>query len=80
MKRRDVIALLGGAAAVMSPLAARAQDAGRTYHLGMMFPFPRDSRQSVGIVAALIDELRRNGFVEGRNLVVEYRAWAPHVD
>jgi hypothetical protein len=28
----------------------------------------------------LIDELRRNGFIEGRNLTIEYRAWAPHVD
>src|SRR5215470_6455314 len=79
MKRRDVIALLGGAAAW--PVAtAHAQDAGRTYRLGMMFPFPRDSRESVGTVDALIDELRRNGFVEGQNLAIEYRAWAPHVD
>jgi putative ABC transport system substrate-binding protein len=79
MKRRDFIALLGGAAAAW-PVAAAAQDAGRTYRLAMMFPFPRDARESVGIVDALIDELRRNGFVEGQNLVVEYRAWAPHID
>jgi putative ABC transport system substrate-binding protein len=79
MKRREFIALFGGAAAAW-PVAARAQDASRTYRLGMMLPFPRDARESVGIVDALIDELRRNGFVEGQNLVVEYRAWAPHVD
>jgi putative ABC transport system substrate-binding protein len=79
MKRRDFIALLGSAAAAW-PAAARAQDAGRTYRLGLMLPFPRDSRESVGIVDALFDELRRNGFVEGQNLIVEYRAWVPHVD
>jgi putative ABC transport system substrate-binding protein len=79
MKRREFIALFGGVAAAW-PLAAGAQDAGRTYRLGIMFPFPRDARESVGIVDALIGELRRNGFVEGQNLVVEYRAWAPHVD
>ena len=79
MKRREFIALFGGAAAAW-PVAARTQDAGRTYRLGMMLPFPRDARESVGIVDALIDELRRNGFVEGQNLAIEYRAWAPHVD
>lgn len=79
MKRREFIALFVGAA-VAWPVVAHAQDAGRTYRLGIMLPFPRDSRESVGIVDALLDELRRNGFVEGQNLVVEYRAWAPHVD
>ena len=79
MKRREFIALLGGTAAVW-PGAIRAQDAGRSYRLGMMLPFPRDSRESLGIVDAVIDELRRNGFIEGQNLAIEFRAWAPHVD
>jgi putative tryptophan/tyrosine transport system substrate-binding protein len=79
MKRREFIALFGGAAAAW-PFPARTQDAGRTYRLGMMLPFPRDARESVGIVDAVIGELRRNGYVEGQNLVIEYRAWAPHVD
>jgi ABC-type uncharacterized transport system substrate-binding protein len=79
MKRREFIVLFGGAAAAL-PRVARAQDSGRTYRLGMMLPFPRDSRESVGIVDALTGELRRNGFVEGQNLTIEYRAWAPHVD
>lgn len=78
MRRRDFIAALGTAATW--PPGARAQDAGRTYRLGMMFPFPREARESVGIVDALMDELRRNGFVEGKNLIVEYRAWAAHLD
>jgi putative ABC transport system substrate-binding protein len=62
------------------PLAARAQDAGRTYRVGMMFPFPRDAREAVGIMKALFDELRRHGYIEGQNLAIDYRAWAPHVD
>ena len=79
MKRRELIALLGGTAAAW-PLAASAQEAGRIYRLGLMLPFPRDARESVGIVDALTDELRRNGFVERQNLAIEYRAWAPQMD
>ena len=73
-KRREFIAGLSGAAAAW-PVLARAQDAGR---LGMMLPFPRQARESLGIVDAVFDELRRNGFVEGQNLAIEFRAWAPH--
>ena len=78
MKRRELIALLGVAAAW--PHAASALEAGLIYRLGLMLPFPRDARESVGIVDALTDELRRNGFVEGQNLAIEYRAWAPQMD
>jgi putative tryptophan/tyrosine transport system substrate-binding protein len=62
MNRREFIAALGGTA--MSPLAARAQDAGRIYRLGVLIPATRAS------IAAFFDELRINGFVEGQNLVV----------
>ena len=64
MKRREFITLIGVAAAVW-PLAARAQDNGRTYRLGFLLPSSRH-----GAVDAFFDELRLNGFVEGKNLVV----------
>ena len=62
MHRRQFIAALGGAAA--SPFAARAQEAGRVYRLGILIPATRAS------IAAFFDELRINGFVEGQNLDV----------
>jgi putative ABC transport system substrate-binding protein len=65
MRRRDFITLLGGAT-VSWPFAAHAQD-GRTYHIAVLNINPRGSP----VVTALFDELRRNGLVEGRNLVVE---------
>jgi len=65
MKRREFITLLSGAA-VAWPLAVRAQD-GRTYRIGVLNANPRGSP----VVTALFDELRRNGLVEGRNLVVD---------
>ena len=64
MKRREFITLLGGAAAAW-PLAARAQEPGRIYRLGIMITSPRASPANV----AFFDELRLNGFVEGQNLI-----------
>jgi putative ABC transport system substrate-binding protein len=65
MNRRAFISALGGAVAAW-PLAARAQEPGRTYRLGFLLPTARQTPQ----VEAFFDELRLNGFVEGRNLVV----------
>ena len=62
MRRRDFISLLGGA--VAWPIAARAQEAGRTYRLGFVLPI---GRQTPPVVASF-DELRLNGFIEGTNL------------
>jgi putative ABC transport system substrate-binding protein len=64
MRRRDFIAGVGGAA--LAPVAAHAQQPGRTYRLGALIPATRDD---VGIVA-FFDELRLQGFVEGGNLEV----------
>src|SRR5262249_61979202 len=68
MRRRHLITLLGGAAATW-PLAALAQEAGRTYRLGVLIPTV--SRQAPPVLA-LLDELRRNGFVEGQNLTLVF--------
>jgi putative tryptophan/tyrosine transport system substrate-binding protein len=79
MRRRDFIQRITAVSAAW-PLAVRAQDARRTYRIGMLFPYPQDAREAVESVDAFTDELRRNGFVEGQNLAIDYRAWAPHVD
>jgi putative tryptophan/tyrosine transport system substrate-binding protein len=65
VKRREVITLLGTAAAAW-PLAARAQEVGRTYRVGFLAPRPRNAPEYV----AILDELQLFGFVEGRNLTV----------
>jgi putative ABC transport system substrate-binding protein len=75
MRRREFVAFVAGAIVTRSS-AAIAQEAGRTYRLGALWPFPRNTREA----GLLGDELRRHGFIEGQNLTIEYRAWAPHVD
>src|SRR6516162_5292910 len=64
MRRRDFITLLGGA--VARPVVAQAQEPGRIYRLAFLLPSPRQAPQAI----AMFDELRRNGFNEGQNLVV----------
>src|SRR6266511_4231575 len=52
LRRRDVITLLGGAA-VAWPLAARAQQGGKVYHIGILEPIPAARN------AANLDRLRK---------------------
>jgi putative tryptophan/tyrosine transport system substrate-binding protein len=74
MRRREFIALMG--ASVTWPLAALAQQAGRTYRVGGLSSGPRDSSP----IVAMFDELRRLGFIEGQNLTIVWRAYALHID
>src|SRR5215471_17880058 len=70
MERREFITLFGGVAAW--PLAARAQQAGKIPRIGYLSP----GSASPGPLA-YHDEFQRGlrelGYVEGRNIVVEYR-------
>jgi putative ABC transport system substrate-binding protein len=71
MRRREFITLLGGAAATW-PLAARAQQAGRTLRVGMLETV--SSALKPDDLAAFQQGLRALGYVEGQNLIIEYRS------
>jgi ABC-type uncharacterized transport system substrate-binding protein len=72
MKRREVLTLLGGAAATW-PLAARAQQAGKLPIIGLLGASnPSDWSRWV---AAFVQRLGELGWNEGRTIAIEYR-WA----
>ena len=76
MKRRGFITLLGGAAAAW-PLAARAQQGERVRRIGYLGFGPASAWSTR--VEALRAGLRDLGWVEGKNIVIEFR-WADRVD
>ena len=68
-------ALLGGVVAVVVvglPLVARGQPGTRVYRIGILEPVPQ--ARNAANLDAFRAGLRELGYVEGRNLVIEYRS------
>jgi len=73
MKRREFVALLGGAAAW--PLSAHAQQQERIRRVGALNNFDESDAQAKAWFAAFEDGLQKLGWNLGRNLRIDYR-WA----
>ena len=67
MKRRKIVASI--ATAPFLSATARAQTPGRLYRIGTVITVPLSDRS----IATVLDELKKNGFVQGKNLTVDPR-------
>ena len=65
--------LLGWLAFAVAPLDAAAQQAGKVYHVGYLSAPSRESVERA--LEAFLRRLRELGWIEGQNLIIEYR-WA----
>jgi putative ABC transport system substrate-binding protein len=72
MRRRDFISLLGGAVAAW-PLASRAQRAERVRRVGVLIAFPEDDPFARAYVTAFAQGLEQLGWINGRNIRIDYR-------
>jgi len=70
MRRREFITLIGGTATW--PLAARAQQSQQVAHIGILGTVPENALFATGYPVFLA-ELRKLGFTEGQNLIMEHR-------
>ena len=71
MKRREFITLLAVAAAL--PLTARAQQPERMRLVGLLMGYPEGDPQAQANVKAFREGLQNLGWIEGRNIRLEFR-------
>jgi len=79
MRRRDFITLLGGAA-VAWPITARAQQGQRVRRIGAVMNLAAEDPVSIARAKAFAQGLQVLGWIDGRNVQVEYRWAAGKVD
>ena len=73
MRRREFIALLGGAAAW--PFGARAQQSSTVRRIGVLMNYRADEPEGQARVMAFTQALQKLGWSEGSNLRIDTR-WA----
>jgi putative tryptophan/tyrosine transport system substrate-binding protein len=74
MRRREFTRLAAGATVAWS-VAARAQQAERPRRIGVLTSSAESDREGVSSLAAFREELRKLGWMEGRNCAIDIR-WA----
>ncbi len=78
LRRREVITLLGTAAASW-PFAARGQQPDRVRRIGVLMGYAESDSQAQANIAAFRDGLEKLGWTEGRNTRIDTR-WATPAD
>jgi len=78
VKRREFIALLGGATAWA--LAARAQQGDRVRRIGVLMNYTADDPESMARITVFVQSLHGLGWTVGHNLQIDYRFGAGDVE
>jgi putative tryptophan/tyrosine transport system substrate-binding protein len=83
MKRREFMALLGGAAAawpLAAPTVAVGQQNERMRHLGVLMGIAENDQQTGPFLRKFKRALQELGWIEGRNIQADYRFGASDID
>jgi ABC-type uncharacterized transport system substrate-binding protein len=72
-RRREFITLLGGAAAVAWPIAARAQQPGGMRRIGVLMAHAENDAEFKAYVAVFRSGLEKLGWSESRNIRMDFR-------
>jgi putative ABC transport system substrate-binding protein len=78
MRRRDVITLAGGATLAWLPFARAQQSSQKVRHLSFLNTDSWESEVQRALFEVFRDELRKLGYVDGKNLVIDRRAAEGH--
>jgi len=78
MRRREFIAMLGGAAAW--PVAARAQRVGRVARVGVLVNFAAHDLEAQLRLKALLQQLQSLGWTDGQNMSVDVKSSASETE
>jgi putative ABC transport system substrate-binding protein len=78
MRRRDFIK--GITVSTAWPLTGRAQTRERAPMIGILMPFAADDPQYRARIGAFVQRLQEQGYINGRNVLLEFRASAGSAD
>src|SRR5262245_8249226 len=79
MRRREFITLLSGAA-VVRPLAARAQQSDQMRRIGVLMGYAESDLEAQAWVTAFVQGFKELGWIVGRNVSIDYRFGAGDAD
>ncbi len=71
MRRREFFGVIGGAAVL--PLVANAQQVAQMRRIGVLIGLAANDAQGRATLAALLQGLQQSGWIDGRNVRVDYR-------
>jgi ABC-type uncharacterized transport system substrate-binding protein len=79
MRRREFLRILSGAAAAY-PLKSYAQQVDRMRRIGVLIGLAQNDAQGQATLAALLQALQQSGWIDGRNVRIDYRWGAGNAD